>query len=119
ISVLDPSPVRIAWRMFAAILGTGVGAQEIDWQFHDAIGFGSGMTSCCSFGDLNLDGCRDLLIAYTQSRSSGQPHAVRILSGRDGSLLWPPSGPSPALAGWVHEAGDMDADGYPDFVCVR
>ncbi|MGE3174035.1 MAG: FG-GAP repeat domain-containing protein [Planctomycetota bacterium] len=94
-------------------------AQGTAWIDMDPAGTPSFRQSIDLFGDFDGDGCADILLGYSPNRF-GSYGETRILSGRDGSLLFPTSLPAnQAMLGFVHEAGDVDGDGHPDLALIR
>ena len=66
-------------------------------------------------GDVNCDGVPDLLLAQPNHGSSAG--RVELRSGVDGSLLWFDEGdPGDSLGLDVSSAGDLNADGSPDWM---
>ncbi|MGE3172436.1 MAG: FG-GAP repeat domain-containing protein [Planctomycetota bacterium] len=103
------------------LLAAAAAPQEILWE---TVGQGFERYSAASaFGDYDGDGWHDLLTVYSPDRfaPSGASYTVRILSGRDGGLLWTAPGTPPVVDDIlaVRNAGDMDGDGSPDFAAIR
>jgi len=76
-------------------------------------------TSVASPGDLDLDGVPDILVGAPHSAPFGTDSgAVWIFSGRTGTLLDILAGDSSGddFGFSVSGAGDVDADGFPDFI---
>jgi hypothetical protein len=75
--------------------------------------------SVSAAGDLNHDGFADLIVGIPGNASTTTfAGSARIRSGRDGRVLLTVSGRAPGdQFGWsVSRAGDVDLDGFPDFV---
>jgi hypothetical protein len=69
------------------------------------------------FADLDHDGYRDIALVFLENAIlPGQTLAVKILSGRDASVLWLRR--EPWLIDVCH-AGDMDGDGVPDLAMLK
>ena len=80
----------------------------------DAFGY-----SVSGAGDVNGDGFDDLIVgAYFESTNGTASGSARVLSGADGSILYTFYGDS--AGGWfgfsVSGAGDVDGDGFDDFI---
>ncbi|XOV77214.1 MAG: integrin alpha [Phycisphaerales bacterium] len=80
----------------------------------DAFGY-----SVSGAGDVNGDGFDDLVVgAYFESTNGTASGSARVLSGADGSILYTFYGDS--AGGWfgfsVSGAGDVDGDGFDDFI---
>ena len=72
-------------------------------------------SSVAGAGDVNADGFPDVLVG------SGYPfwgrHYVKIFSGKDGKVLYHlPGNASDAFGGSVSGAGDVNRDGFDDFI---
>ncbi|MDP6539699.1 MAG: integrin alpha [Planctomycetota bacterium] len=83
---------------------------------HLNAGFGSDVTG---LGDVNGDGVEDILIgAYWDSIDVHYAGGVHVYSGRSGELLYALSGTDAfdLFGKAVDSAGDVDADGTPDFI---
>src|SRR5262245_35968876 len=81
-------------------------------QANDGYGF-----VAASIGDLNGDGAPEFVVG-APGNTAGGPRAGKafVYSGRDGALLHTVIGaPFNALGSGVCEAGDVDADGVPDY----
>ena len=74
--------------------------------------------SVAILGDLDADGVGDLLLGEPSEPPSPGPGMLRVVSGRDGSLLHIVESPDPALyfGRSLSGAGDVDADGLPDLI---
>lgn len=75
--------------------------------------------SVAGAGDVNGDGFADILAGMPEENSNGtQAGAARLFSGQDGSVLVTLYGDQAGEAfGWsVAGAGDVNADGYADFL---
>ena len=81
----------------------------------DAFGF-----SASGVGDINADGCADLMVGATQDDTNGNnTGSVRVFSGKDGSILCTIDGPAPPglnFGYFVDGVGDVNQDGFPDIV---
>ncbi|UCD95364.1 MAG: M28 family peptidase, partial [Candidatus Zixiibacteriota bacterium] len=69
-------------------------------------------------GDINDDGCDDLLIGASQTGSGGSGQGLaRIFSGSDGSILRTHEGENDGdgFGQQVSGLGDIDGDGYEDY----
>lgn len=77
-------------------------------------GFGDSMDNV---GDVNLDGFDDFIVGAKES-ISGKEGSAYVFSGLDGELLFDFSGKNDFdRFGWdVAGAGDVDGDGFPDFL---
>lgn len=109
---------------------TGVSDNEIqifsgsNGQFIDSVagdnqeGFGTGSTD--GIGDINQDGIEDFAVGAHQTVINGDVRAgaVNVYSGADRSLLLRIEGDEPELrlGSAISELGDVDGDGYPDFL---
>lgn len=70
-------------------------------------------------GDVNADGVPDLIVGLrAASASFPTAGAAQVISGLNGSTLYTILGDSAGdeLGHWVGRAGDVDADGYDDFI---
>jgi hypothetical protein len=70
-------------------------------------------------GDVNLDGYADILVGAPAGPFSGsEPGFAKLYSGFDGTTLYSWVGPSPQsrFGQSVAGAGDIDGDGYDDFI---
>ncbi len=70
-------------------------------------------------GDINLDGYADFMVGASGDDNNGaQSGMLRVYSGIDGSIIYGINGDGPAdyMGGVISYAGDIDADGYPDFL---
>jgi len=89
------------------------------WEFDGdatAAEFGGAVAGA---GDVNADGYADLVIgAYYANLSGERAGRVRVFSGAEGCELYAFLGVAPfvALGGSVAGAGDVDHDGYADFI---
>jgi hypothetical protein len=75
--------------------------------------------SLASAGDVNGDGSLDIIVGAIGDDPHGQNSgSARVLSGRDGQILYTFDGPASAAAfGWsVSGAGDVNADGFADVI---
>jgi hypothetical protein len=70
-------------------------------------------------GDVNGDGYADVIVGAYYAHFAGQTAGrVRVFSGRDGSVLYTYDGDAPGdlLGASVAGAGDVNGDGFADFV---
>ena len=76
--------------------------------------------SVASVGDVNNDGYPDVIIGspYDDTTKGVDSGSARVLSGRDGSVLFTFEGDSAnaGFGGAVAGAGDVDGDGVPDII---
>ncbi len=80
----------------------------------DSFGF-----SVSGAGDVNADGHPDLVVgARFTSNNKPESGSARVFSGKDGSILFTSNGDSvfSRLGRSVSGAGDVNADGYADFI---
>ncbi|HEX5050820.1 MAG TPA: VCBS repeat-containing protein [Planctomycetota bacterium] len=112
-SDLGEGDVRTIALLLALDLVTStVGCQQLLWQVHSQSGFR--YTNCARwFGDLDQDGCDDLLVSGLDYNIPWLPRSVRVLSGADGTLL--AEVPVMPTLGQMIGVGDFDGDGRPDF----
>ncbi|MEZ6211147.1 MAG: integrin alpha [Phycisphaerales bacterium] len=84
--------------------------------YHDPDAISPGIVSCV--GDVNNDGANDFGFGLAGDTTNGNgAGAAFIYSGVDGSLLYSYYGnPSEALGRAVSGAGDVNNDGYDDFI---
>ena len=76
-------------------------------------------SSVAGIGDVNKDGHDDVLVgARRDDNNGGASGSARVLSGADGSILYMFDGDSPddQFGYAVASAGDVNRDGYPDFI---
>src|SRR5262249_8392866 len=99
-------------RLLMTLLSGVIPAQEFLWQVQST-GTEQYSYVSLSFGDLNHDGCDDVL-AISVLLAPG--YFVRILSGADGSVLYQHQ-VFPYIDALVG-VGDFDHDGYPDFAVL-
>jgi hypothetical protein len=71
-------------------------------------------------GDVNKDGFPDLLVGAPDYNLMNEPDAglARVYSGKDLTVLWSQSGidANDRFGQFVSEAGDVNKDGWPDFL---
>ena len=69
-------------------------------------------------GDVNKDGYADLIVGAWLDDNGTNPGSARVLSGIDGSILYTFYGNGGGgRFGWsVASAGDINQDGFPDFI---
>ncbi len=74
--------------------------------------------SVCRLGDVDGDGHDDVPVSSVSEDARVSPGVVRAISGRDASVLFVVrcSAPHALFGFWVAQAGDVDSDGFPDFV---
>lgn len=73
-------------------------------------------TSVAGVGDVNLDGFDDVIVATPHSFYAGGCGSARVYSGADGLILHFVNGSTSCIGLSAGLAGDVDADGNPDFV---
>jgi hypothetical protein len=111
------------WAAVAALVTTGAHAQFVESDVSviytltsDQPGDGFGFAAE-AIGDLNGDGASEIIIG-APANTSGGPRAgkVFVYSGKDGALLHIVTGSAfNAIGNGVAAAGDVDADGVPDY----
>jgi hypothetical protein len=108
-------PIMRSFAAFALALGAApLWGQSLLFEFHGNQVQGQQGSSFCAVPDLDDDGHDELLVATPRSFGSRD---VRILSGRDGSVLRTHAAPSGSdWHGHVVAAGvDLDGDQVPDY----
>lgn len=87
-------------------------------EFQGSIYYPGYTASVSGLGDVNGDGNDDVIVGYMNDPGGGHSGgAVRVYSGLGGSVLYEIFGPTHARLGVaVSEAGDLNADGVPDFL---
>lgn len=97
--------------MAGLLLSGAVRAQELLWEVFSLT---DAYTAISTFGDLDRDGCADLLAYCWPNWATSSFPNIRILSGRDGAVLHqhvPYYGRPHNFVG----VGDFDGDGHPDY----
>lgn len=90
---------------------TGVNLLHIDGTV-DSGYFGQSMANC---GDIDGDGIPDFIVG--ESGFNNEAGRVLVYSGLSGTTLWVIDGQADDVCGFsVSAAGDLDADGTPDFL---
>jgi FG-GAP repeat protein len=74
--------------------------------------------SVAGVGDVNRDGFADVIVGAPLSVTRNQRGFVRVFSGMDGKILYSLNGPekNDSFGHSVSGAGDVNRDGYPDFI---
>ncbi len=107
--------------------GTGAGRARVYsgldggvlYTFYGGFNFAYFGTSVSGAGDVNGDGYSDLLIGAPGDRLKGNsPGSATVFSGLDGAVLFRFFGDAHNIefGNSVSDAGDVNADGYPDFI---
>ena len=114
---------RILWsHVFLAAVGfVGVAtAQSMLFRYDGSTASGQLGTSVAAVGDVDGDGRADIVVGapYEDDNLLGDSGTVRVLSGRDGAVLftWYGESAGDRFGFSVAGAGDVDGDGYPDVV---
>lgn len=93
-------------------------SQELLWVDTEVNSITTYRHSVDAIGDVNGDGFADLAMGFQPDTSQQAVGELRVLSGLDGSVLWPLTGnPSPSVF-VVFATGDVDRDGVPDIATV-
>ncbi|MEQ1633597.1 MAG: hypothetical protein ABL997_14560 [Planctomycetota bacterium] len=93
-------------------LGFALG-QQLVWEIPASNN--SGYRWCGPFGDYDQDGYKDLVAAQVVGQSTPQMQVnICVLSGRNGALLH--LRPSSLGIGKIEGAGDVDGDGYDEYI---
>ncbi len=103
--------------LLVALLAATAGAQHHLYTFNgDSAGDNLGL-SVGGAGDVNNDGHADLIVGAPPG-GKNQGGYARVLSGKDGKILYTFNGDSAGdWFGWsVGGAGDVNKDGYPDLI---
>jgi hypothetical protein len=108
--------MRRTSNVILSLLAAPLLSQEILWERRGVSNLSRVGGKVVSVGDLNGDGCEDLLHIVITRQGNLNYTELWFLSGRDGSVLRvraPYAYQRPYLA--IAGAGDMDGDGVPDY----
>lgn len=110
---------RVGLILVHGLWAAGLAAQTTLFDIQGAPGSGFG-ASLDTLGDLDGDGFGEFLIGapYAANGSLNGAGVVTVYSGADGHVLYTVRGSSPGdhLGASASAAGDVNADGTPDFV---
>ncbi|MEQ1634484.1 MAG: FG-GAP-like repeat-containing protein [Planctomycetota bacterium] len=118
-SVREPTLGGAARNLgFGFLVSAFLPAQDVLWVDTEPQSVTSYRWSVDAFGDFNLDGYGDLAMGIQPDTSQQGIGELRILSGVDGSTIWPSPG-SPSISNlYFYAAGDVDGDGRPDAAMI-
>lgn len=109
--------MRASASLLLCGLTVGLSAQELVWDLYSP---SDSYVHVMGIGDLDHDGCDDVMThCWADLRTFSERFYLRILSGRDGSMLYQHGGIAQPGSGAQAALGDWDDDSYPDYAITQ